>query len=260
MKCETIRNMMSSYIDKDLNDIDKIELEKHLSECKQCKEEYESLLDIMTVCANLEEIELPQDFRTELHQRLTEEKKRNLFGNILGRKGMKLATGIVAAVLVIVVGIGSLPLLFNINNSKMAQSADSARGYGGTAEFAAEPAAPDVNYTMDMPAADADELILKIKNLVRKYKSAGTDFVEVPLRKLQATTENISTTETYHVTIDIPNIIETLLDGPIKVGAGWKVGTPGLKVGMNSAVKEQAFISVILAADDTTVEQYLVGG
>lgn len=118
----------------------------------------------------------------------------------------------------------------------------------------------DMTIPIDMPVAEADALIQKIKNLVRKYKSAGTDFVEVPLRKLQAPAENISTTETYHVTIDIPNISETLLDGPIRVGAGWRVGTPGLTVGMNSAVKEQAFISVILAADDTTVEQYLVGG
>lgn len=72
MKCETIRNMISSYIDKDLNDIEKAEMEKHLTECKQCREEYETMLDIIAVCGNLEEVELPQNFRTELHQKLAE--------------------------------------------------------------------------------------------------------------------------------------------------------------------------------------------
>jgi hypothetical protein len=130
--------MISSYIDKDLNDIEKVELEKHLTECKQCREEYESMLDIIAVCGNLEEIELPQSFRTELHQRLVEEKKRkNFFGGILEKKRMKMATGLVAAVLVIVIGIGSSSLFDN--NMKMAQDSGSAPGYSGAAAPAAPP-------------------------------------------------------------------------------------------------------------------------
>ncbi|MHB1394850.1 MAG: DUF4349 domain-containing protein [Clostridia bacterium] len=148
MKCETIRNMISSYIDKDLNDIEKTELEKHLTECEQCREEYESMLDIIAVCGNLEEIELPQSFRTELHQRLVEEKKKkNFFGSILGNKNMKMATGLVAAALVIAIGIGSSSLLFN-NNMKMSQAADSAPGYGGATAPAAPPSDADFNFTM----------------------------------------------------------------------------------------------------------------
>lgn len=148
MKCETVRNMMSSYIDKDLNDIEKAELEKHLTECEECREEYESLLDIIAICGNLEEVELPQNFRTELHQKLVEEKKKkNFFGGILGSKRMKMATGLVAAVLVIVIGIGNSSLFFN-KSAKMAQASDSAPGYTGAAEPAAPPAAPDINSTM----------------------------------------------------------------------------------------------------------------
>jgi len=145
MKCETIKNMMSSYIDKDLNNIEKAEFEKHLAECEECRAEYESLIDIVAACGNLEEIELPQNFRTELHQRLNEEKrKRNFFSGIMGSKRMKMATGFVAAVLVIAIGIGSSSLLFN-NNMKTAQSADSAPGYGEAA-----PAAPPVYYDADL--------------------------------------------------------------------------------------------------------------
>lgn len=141
MKCETIRNMFSSYIDKDLNDIEKTELENHLAECNECRKEYENLLDIISVCNNLEEVELPQDFRTELHQRLIEEKKKkSFFGGILERKGMKMATGLVAAALVIAIGIGNSSL-FTDNNMKMAQDSGSAPGYGAT-EFAAPSSEP----------------------------------------------------------------------------------------------------------------------
>jgi hypothetical protein len=152
MKCETIRNMISSYIDKDLNDIEKIELEKHLTECEQCREEYESMLDIVAVCGNLEEIELPQNFRTELHQRLVgEKKKKNFFGSILGNRNMKMATGLVAAALVIAIGIGSSSLLFNNNkNINMSQEIGSAPSYGG----ATAPVAPSIDMDTKMKKAD----------------------------------------------------------------------------------------------------------
>jgi len=148
MKCETIRNMISSYIDKDLNDIEKTELEKHLSECNECRKEYESLLDIIAVCSNLEEIELPQNFRTELHQRLVEDKKKkNFFAGIMGNKSMRIATGLVAAALVIAIGIGSLPALLD-NNMKMSQGTSSAPGYGGATAPAAPPSTFDTDAAM----------------------------------------------------------------------------------------------------------------
>lgn len=111
-------------------------------------------------------------------------------------------------------------------------------------------------YTTDQATA----LIDKVKNLVRKYKSAGTDFIEVPLRKYFQPSESISPTEAYHVSISVGMITETLSPGPIKVGAGWKVGTPGLKVGTNDAVKEQANVQLLLSADSSVVAQYLIGG
>ena len=146
MKCETIKNMMSSYIDKDLNNIEKAEFEKHLAECEECRAEYESLIDIIAACGNLKEIELPQNFRTELHQRLNEEKsKRNFFSGILGSKRMKMATGLVAAALVIAIGIGGSSLLFD-NSMKMAQESAPDMGYGA----APAPAAPPVYYDSDL--------------------------------------------------------------------------------------------------------------
>lgn len=185
MKCETIRNMISSYIDKDLNDIEKAELEKHLTECKECREEYESLLDIIAVCGNLEEVELPQSFRTELHQRLLEEKKKkNFFGGILDKKGMKMATGLVAAVLVIVIGIGSSSLLMD-KYTRVPQASDASPSYYGAAESAAPPVAPDTSSTMGkakgeqygIAAAEQPQIASVDETAVAK-NSVGMEFSE----------------------------------------------------------------------------------
>lgn len=160
MKCETVRNMISSYIDKDLNNIEKSELEKHIAECSECKEEYEAMLDIIAVCGNLEEIELPQNFRMELHQRLVEEnKKKSFFRSIMGNRNMKAATGLVAAMLVIAIGLGSLPILLNNNNLKMSREIsenESASPYYGLGAAPAAPAAPPSNY-------EADSAVMKSK-------------------------------------------------------------------------------------------------
>lgn len=148
MKCETIRSMISSYIDKDLNDIEKTELEKHISECQQCREEYESMLDIIAVCSNLEELELPQSFRTELHQKLVEEKtKRKLLSSFFGSTGRKMATGLVAAALVLAIGLSSSSLLQG-KNLQLSQNAGAAPEYGTEMAPAAPPTDSIANYSM----------------------------------------------------------------------------------------------------------------
>lgn len=155
MKCEVIKNMISEYVDKDLNDIDKQEFENHLSKCPECMDEYESIFEIKSICGSLEEVELPSDFRTELHQKLMEEKGKKRFGRFLGRRGMKAAAGISAAVLVIAIGIGSFSML-NGNRYKTATESAApssapefaAGSYSMAADMAAaEEGAPSVGFT-----------------------------------------------------------------------------------------------------------------
>ncbi len=218
MKCETIRNMISSYIDKDLNDIEKTELEKHLAECEQCREEYESMLDIIAVCGNLEEIELPQNFRTELHQRLVEEKKKkNFFGSFLGNKSMKMATGLVAAALVIAIGIGGSSLLFD-SNMKMSQGTDSAPGYGGeTAPAAPAPAAPPSYFDSDAKMKKAEDKQYEIaaadqsqiapeENAGVARNSIGADFNESILASKAAPSQAIEGSRSGRMVIRTGNI------------------------------------------------------
>lgn len=118
----------------------------------------------------------------------------------------------------------------------------------------------DMAIPMEMDEASANILIERVKTLVRKYKAAGTDFLQTPLRKLNSPTEEVSPAETYAVGITMSGIADGLQDGPIRVGAGWKVGTPGLKVGQNTAIKEQAVIQILLASDNSNDSVYLIGG
>lgn len=211
MKCETIRNMMSSYIDRDLNDIEKAEMEKHLAECEECREEYESLLDIIAVCGNLEEVELPQNFRTELHQKLVEEKK-SFFSGILGRNSMKVATGLVAAALVVAIGIGSSSLLFN-KSAQMAEESSSAPGYTGAAEYAVPPVAPDADSAMKkakgeqngIAAAEQPQIAAMDNSAVAK-DSVGMEFSESLLTDRAAPGQGVQSSRSGRMVIRTGNI------------------------------------------------------
>ena len=71
MDCSIYKSLLSPYIDKDINEIDKIELEKHLSVCKECMDEYMALLSVVKNCNDIGEVDIPADFYTELHEKLS---------------------------------------------------------------------------------------------------------------------------------------------------------------------------------------------
>jgi hypothetical protein len=118
----------------------------------------------------------------------------------------------------------------------------------------------DVAIPSELSSDDATTLITNIKNLIKRQRAVGTDFLEAALRKLQAPTETLSATEDFSVDIWIPSLEEPFVPGPIKVGSGWKVGTPGLVVGNNAGVKEQAIVMKLNYPAGTVAAQYLYGG
>ncbi|MDD2481439.1 MAG: DUF4349 domain-containing protein [Lutispora sp.] len=146
MDCELARSLMSSYIDKDINEIDKIELEKHLDCCADCMEDYQMLLSTVRYCNELEEIELPDTFHQDLRQKL-QELGHNKVNKRFFNQNWSWVAGVAAVFIVAVIGISSLPGL-NIGSSK-ATKEDAAYGVpqftarSGGAEPAAEPAAPE---------------------------------------------------------------------------------------------------------------------
>ena len=110
MKCENIKELMSMYIDNEINEVDKAKFEKHIAQCPQCKEEYEILKDLVLECSEIDEVELPQGFIEELHNKLmfAQANKPSKLTQFIRRANWKPAVGAVAAVLILAISINSL--------------------------------------------------------------------------------------------------------------------------------------------------------
>lgn len=102
MNCERFVDLLPLYIDDVLESDQKAELEKHLSDCKDCKEELKFLREIMTDLSQMDLVSPPEGFRESLMVRIKEEPKKQSF--FLGWK--KYAA--LAAVFVIGISIYSM--------------------------------------------------------------------------------------------------------------------------------------------------------
>lgn len=144
MKCDRIQELMSAYIDNEINEVDKAKFEKHIAQCPQCKEEYELLLDIVKECSDIDEEELPEDFREELHNKLLqakESKSRGLSGLIRRNRWQVYTGAAAAAVLVFALSFGAL------NAPKMAEQVAQDSSYNSKSKSNTE------NYSMAGGAA-----------------------------------------------------------------------------------------------------------
>lgn len=145
MKCQNIRELMSMYIDNEINEVDKVKFEKHIAQCPQCKEEYELLKDLVIECSEIDEVELPEGFREELHNKLVEAKaaKPGKITQFIRRNNWKPAVGAVAAVLILAISLnylggGNLALNKSTEQAQSAPSAGAASGESPTIFGAAQ--------------------------------------------------------------------------------------------------------------------------
>lgn len=73
MKCHEIRNQMSDYIDGILTLEEREKFEKHLIDCESCSMELEDIKYISEMMKAEELKPLPNDFKSELHEKLKKE-------------------------------------------------------------------------------------------------------------------------------------------------------------------------------------------
>jgi len=103
MDCEKYYELISLYIDDMLSASQLKELEDHIKECKQCKEEIAILQTISNDMVDLEQVDLPDDFHKELMEKIKENSTSSLKSLPTNKKwyfNMKFASA-VAAVFVI---------------------------------------------------------------------------------------------------------------------------------------------------------------
>lgn len=100
--CSEIMELMSLYIDNELDDLSRKELEKHIKSCESCRKDLDELKEIVGILSSNEEVELPAGFKENLHGKLMEEKKNQKSKSklvLFRRKYLSIASSIAAGLI-----------------------------------------------------------------------------------------------------------------------------------------------------------------
>lgn len=117
MNCAQFTQMISLYLDNELNETEIKEFEIHLNNCEKCKSEYEEMILLTNILRDCEEVELPDDYGDRFRQKLELEnsKKTKNFN-------FKAISTIAASLVIVVTSIG---LFINNSNDKLDMASES---------------------------------------------------------------------------------------------------------------------------------------
>lgn len=119
--CSEINEMISMYIDDMLDEDTRREVDAHIDGCPSCRNELEELKAVLGMCVELPEVELPQGFGAELHEKLVHEKEkedRRKQWTVLRNRIVKIGASAAACLVLIVLLQG----FFTNNNLMPAES------------------------------------------------------------------------------------------------------------------------------------------
>lgn len=108
MGCSGMKYKLSLYMDGQLEKQDAESVEAHISQCPSCRDYYRSIMEIKDYCSSLEEVELPLGFHDKLWKQLYKKGEGEMLKK---RRKLPIAIGLVAAALVIVIGISMVDAL-----------------------------------------------------------------------------------------------------------------------------------------------------
>ncbi|NLL05990.1 MAG: zf-HC2 domain-containing protein [Clostridiaceae bacterium] len=142
-KCEEILELLSLYIDNELDDETSKLVKKHVELCSLCKDELEQLQQIVKICNDMDEVELPDNFNEVLHQKLKlESRKMEEDKKIVVKRNriMKTITSVAAIFIVIFAVRGFMNIIqfgmsFTMNKADVFdvmsnEGAKNSRDYG----------------------------------------------------------------------------------------------------------------------------------
>lgn len=135
MNCEQAREKISLYIDGELSKDQAEELENHMKDCKECHEEYLSLLQVVESVKAIEPLALAEDFSEELKEKLEKTQnadtpsKKTLFQRWTKRTG--LAAILVAGVFLLAIVVSPKIPFFNMKSSDSMDAVEPMEGTGG---------------------------------------------------------------------------------------------------------------------------------
>lgn len=110
MNCDKVKELLWAYLENKTTAEETAEIETHLEGCAACRGELAQQKEIKNALASLPDEELPEDYHTELMQKLQAERKVVPFP-AKKKHGWKQMSMIAAAVLVVVVAGGTRGML-----------------------------------------------------------------------------------------------------------------------------------------------------
>ncbi len=109
MDCREFNEKLSLYIDNELEHNERNEFDLHLNKCNECKKSYEEMIKILQLTSEVEDKDLPENYKSSLRSKLELEIKENK-----KKLNFKLLTSVAACFLLLVVSFG-----FIINNTDL---------------------------------------------------------------------------------------------------------------------------------------------
>lgn len=109
--CKEIGELISKYLEDELDELNRDEFEEHIDSCVDCKNELEAVREVLYSLEEIDEVELPIDFKETLHEKLVleQQKKENKSKSLLiNYKYIKAVSSIAAVLLIIFVARGFL--------------------------------------------------------------------------------------------------------------------------------------------------------
>lgn len=139
MKCNEIRELLSPYIDKMLDELEMREVEEHLSACSGCRNEYNEIKEMVDLLGQAAMVPVPDAFRFRLKKGLNEEKQNMIKGGVIEKNSRKNRWRIITSVAaVFAVGVVS----FGLYNDILGVLPDKMNGQTQTGAAREESAAP----------------------------------------------------------------------------------------------------------------------
>ena len=121
MKCDEALSIIDMYVDECVDAYDEKEFLKHIETCESCRNAYNEIKRITSELNNAEYLPLPDDFHSELTDKLIKSGKKRNRSRIV-----KYSAVAACAVLVFMTGAYMKNLYYMASSGSYAQSADTA--------------------------------------------------------------------------------------------------------------------------------------
>ena len=153
--CSEVRENISLYIDNELSADGRSMFEEHIGTCADCQREYDEVMRIVGLCRDVQEVELPENFRDELHNKLLVAANENgTKSSILQRaRYIRIFSSIAAGFILIFLVSGIYR--FGFTHSK---TSDSTGSISMKAAQAAEPEHPNKSESFAAAATVNDNM------------------------------------------------------------------------------------------------------